>query len=769
MSVKRQPTSHGRVLPEPSPETIVWLLCEACGHWERGQKPCAACGWHRTRPIAPSEAQAGSALRFLLETEVRSDKSWHVSAVRSARIADLALDYGLLRALKDESGPLRHLVDASKTTNGSLPAIGAFERFRDEATGIFQEMLQERVSRAWPAPGEPSSATAVASVRCLVLDPAINDSKDEVDWLHVVPFDTAAAEAAAMLKDSDVALVSNRTIGMGDDGALLSVTLTAPRELLVEGCAIECEVEGKSRLLWRSEYVAAAYREVPLTLPSFRLPAEAVRGLAMSAHAESAKVQVTVRGRKEPFRQDLAFGSLPSSQRIVDLLLDLGSTTTKWALRFRDDGVIEEHDQDTDSLVRAWGIPPYRKSELVADASGRLWREWLARAIPALRTWVGHEHKAFLGDIKVSLPATKRFDVDRLAKAVRSEKMDGSKGLFSEIMRRLFDLSRRPGTDPLTLALREHLVDDGTVHLAPEHVFLARHYLDVLRVLRDAATAYSSRFESREARRAAQASRRASWDSQKSALKKHNKKFFIARWLSKKPKGPSGSRPTISRSLTDPEAWMSDLIERPEQLDRVLLLDAGGLSLDVAVLEGQKLVRELSHSFDGCGGEELSRQIGRNQTGPRGTRHKAQLALRWRDAPNPRDRQQREYIDTTRSLYGPELTPLLRELGTRWSRARASVVLLTGGGSRNPHLRDLVGELAAEAGLHPTVADAPYIQEMLRQARSFAEPLPELESSTIRRFEETQTWSERRERQPWARYDKFAVVGGMLVQGEGGA
>ena len=746
MSAGRRSTSQRGDLPADGAETSVWLLCEACGHWELGHMLCSACGWHVTRRVAPSEARAGAALRFLLETEVRSDRSWHVAAVRSARLPELALDDGLLRALQDARGPLRHLLGASASSNGTLPAAGVFERFRDEAGGLFEQMLHERVSRAWPAPGEPSSAAAVVSIRCLVLDPDIDEPEEEVDWLHIVPFDTAAAEAAAELDDSDVEILSNRPIGLGDDGALLSVTLTAPCELLVEECAVECEVGGEPRSLWRSAYVAAAYRDVPLTLPTFRLPAEAVRGLAKPADPDSAEVQVFVRGRDEPFYQELAVGKLPSSQRVADLLLDLGSTTTKWALRFRDDDAIDEHDQDTDSLVRAWGIPPYRKSELVADSTGGKWLDWLSRALPALRQWVGREHAAFLGDVHVSLPTTKRFDVERLAQAIGARK-----------------------SDPVALSAREHLVCSGAVHLAPEHAFLARHYLDVLRVLQDAAKAYSKRFTSNEAVRVAQGSKRASWDSQAAALQRHKNKFFLARWFSKKPTGPSGSRPTISRALTDPEAWMFDLIERPEQLDRVLLLDAGGLSLDVAALEGHRLVRELSHSFDGCGGEELSRQIARGQTGPRGTRHKAQLALRWRDAPNPRDPQQREYIDTTRALYEPELGPLLRDLGSRWKRSRASVVLLTGGGSRNPHLRDLVGELAAEVGLQPTVADAPYIQEMLHQARAFAEPLPELESTTIHRFEETQTWSERRERQPWARYDKFAVVGGMLVPDGGGS
>ena len=720
--------------------SAAWLLCEACGNWERGLASCPACGWHRTSRIPATQARAGAALRFLVETEIRSDGSWHVAALRSARLPGLSLEDGVLRCFRDLAGPLRHLLKPASNGRGALPGVAAWERFRDEAASLLGDRIHEGVLRAWPAPTTPSRTPAIVAIRCLVLDPEVEVPEAQPPWLYLVPFDTAAADAAAALDDSDVTLTCASSIGLGEGGDLLSVSITAPCELLVDEYAVACEANGEPRVVWRSACVAATYRDVPLALPTFRLPAEAMRGLADASNPGHGEVHVFVRGRHEAFVSALDLGGLPASDRVADLLLDLGSTTTKWALRFRADATIDEHDQDTESLVRAWGIPPYEKSELVADSTGSRWCEWLARALPALRYWVGREHGAFLGDVHVSLPTTLRLGVEALARSVQS----------------------RARAD-LVSAADEHLTCSGRIYLAPEHALLARHYLDVLRVLQDAAKAYAGRFEDREKRRATQASQRASWDSQDASLRKHKEKFFLVRWFSTKPKGPSGSRPTISHALSDPEAWMLDLIERPEQLDRVVLLDSGGLSLDVAALEIHRLVREISHSFDSCGGEDLSRRIGRGQSGPRGTRHKAQLALRWRDTENPADPQQREYIDATRALYEPDLRPLFDTLGARWKRPSACVVLLTGGGSRNPHLRDLVGELAAEAGLQPTVADAPYIQAMLGQARRFAEPLPELESPSVHRFEETQTWSERRERQPWARYDKFAVVGGMLV------
>jgi len=215
---------------------------------------------------------------------------------------------------------------------------------------------------------------------------------------------------------------------------------------------------------------------------------------------------------------------------------------------------------------------------------------------------------------------------------------------------------------------------------------------------------------------------------------------------------------------------MEELIVHPEQLDHVVLLDAGGLSLDISVLQKHVLMADLSHSDASCGGEEISSRIGHNERGDAGTRYKAHLGKRWSEA---REREstfavQREYREVTRAVYGPSLRPLFETLAKRLGGVRYCTVLLTGGGSRNPHFPDFVVELAAAAGFEVTVVDAPIVQDLIMQARQFPEPLAQLDSPPIQRFEETKRWSDSRERQPWARYDKFAVVGGMcaLLAGE---
>src|SRR5690606_20969399 len=131
-----------------------------------------------------------------------------------------------------------------------------------------------------------------------------------------------------------------------------------------------------------------------------------------------------------------------------------------------------------------------------------------------------------------------------------------------------------------------------------------------------------------------------------------------------------------------------------------------------------------------------SARIGRHEIGPRGTRYKAQLGLRWMPARDLSDPAQREYREATRELYGPVLTHVIRTLGeTRWKYFPHCCVLLTGGGSRNPHLAEYISEIASAAGLRANVRDAPTIQDLIRQAREFPEPLLELGSEEVRRFE----------------------------------
>jgi hypothetical protein len=659
----------------------------------------------------------------------------------------------------------------------------------------------------------------VVSIRALLLDPdAAGPAGATPTWLEVIPFHAAAAATAAKLRDNAFEVDCSRTrIGFIPGGERIEATLTSPSELLIESCEVRSAPGSAAGwTVWKRDITRIVRRNQPTAIPSVSLSAGAVRGLASEGGTLSdGELRIFVHGRVKPIAAQLPPADLPAPGNIADLLLDLGSTTTKWALRVEGRETVE-HDQDTQSLTESWGVEAYLKAALIADAAGERWCEWMARTLPALRRWVGREHKAYLRHVHVSLPTTNLFDVNRLGVAVRDftvgpsgsigaatparftrpkgeESSVEAWGSFEDwkngISKTAWGLdpinSRRaqdehgnavPGVLPeggakhlLRAASAEHLVSGGRVVLVPEHELVAAHYLGVLRILQKAAREYVDGFENHEGKRQRQQFAQASHDAKARARHEYEQKFFFTRWFSAEPERPSGERPAVASAIAGPADWMRKLISHPEQLDHVVLLDAGGLSLDISVLEKHSLVAPFSHSDTSCGGEAISARIGRKEAGPRGTRYKATLGLRWHDSHDLSDPAQREYHDATRTLHERPLEPLFTSLGRRWTNAPHCCVVLTGGGARNPHLAGQVVELAGAVGLDVAVVDAPVVRDLIQQARGFSPPLAELDSPPIARFEEAQHWSARRERQPLARYDKFAVVGGMCALESGEA
>lgn len=751
-----------------------WHTCDGCGQWQRAASgaACSACQWPRLLRVGPGGVRAASALRVLIETEFRSDGSWQLSRFKTARLPEAFDQAGLLQRLS-EAGPGSFSRRSRGLGGSALPSIREWEQFRDVARTAFAEEFNRLIRRNWPAPNAPSDATVVVSIRTLLLDPdAAVPDPDIPSWLELIPFHAAATATAGQLRDDAFEIDCSQTrIGFRSGGERIEATLTSSSELLIEGCEVHSAPGAPNvRTIWKGSMTRVVRRHQRTALPAVSLSADAVRGLASDGGTPSnGELRISVRGRPRPIAAQLPPAELPAFGSVADLLLDLGSTTTKWALRFEDRETVE-HDQDTLSLTESWGVEAYRKADLIADATGERWCEWVARTLPALRRWVGREHKAYLRHVHVSLPTTDHFDVKRLGVAVRDGASPSAPITAATPVRVTLSKGQESSVEGgakhlLRVASTEHLVSGGKVVLVPEHELVAAHYLTVLRILQQAARDYLNRFEGHENKRQRQQSAQASHDAKTRAHREYEDKFFLVRWFSKEPERPSGTRPTVDSKIAGPADWMRKLIAHPEQLNQVVLLDAGGLSLDISVLEKHSLVASLSHSDASCGGEAVSCRIGRREVGPRGTRYKAQLGLRWRDSRELTDPAQREYRDVTLALYERPLKPLFTALGNRWTNSRYCSVLLTGGGSRNPHLADYVDALAKAEGLDVTVVDAPLVQDLIRQAREFPEPLADLDSTPVAQFEEAQLWSKRRESRPLVRYDMFAVVGGMCALG----
>ena len=724
-----------------------WRICQACGHWQRVSEGvvCSMCQWSRLELGSPSVDL--SEIRMLIDTELRSDNSWHVTGITTPRVGAAINQAIVLQRLNDDG--LRALLRGLRTHAASLSSWRSWEEFREIASSLLTDEVNSLIGRSWQSLRQPSRARALVSIRVMLFNPDIKlgDGFSPPPWLEVIQFDKATTLAAAKLRDEDIKFHFSRTQVnfFAPERYQIEVAIQAPQEIFIEGC----KVISDEKPLYTSPLARIVRRDTLTSLPSIYLSAEAVHSFAVKS-TSSLDLLLSVRGTEKRFVTRIPIVTLPPFSAIADLFLDLGSTNTKWALRIDGNEPIEL-DQDTVTLTEEWKIDAYRKSDIISDTTGERWSDWVARALPALRCWVGSEHKAYLRNVHLSLPSTRQFDVISLARRVLSDAPSSNSHFFT---------SQRA----LRSAITHNLLAQGTVVLVPEHELVATHYLDVLRVLQRAAQAYARQFKSHNERIEDAKKRQQEWDTQQTKVKEYESRWFLSRLFNARPTGPNGSRPTVDEQIQNPADWMNKLIEHPEQFDHVILLDAGGLSLDVSVLERHELVRALSHSDISCGGEAISLQIGRREPGPRGTRYKAQLGPRWESNKDLSDPAQREYRDVTRELYGPVLTQVIRELGeTRWKKSPYCCVLLTGGGSRNPHFKEYINELAIDVGLIATVVDAPLVQDLVRQAREFSNPLQELDSDAVRRFEATQRWSERRERQSFARYDKFAVVGGMLA------
>lgn len=723
-----------------------WMICQACGHWQRAQvdAACSVCQWPR---LARGAVSTGAAeLRVLVDVELRSDRTWHITGITTPRV-DAAINHAFILRRLNEDG-LRLFPGESEASRNPFPALRSWDSLRNFARQVLTEELNSLIRRSWEGLRQPSPLQVFVSVRALLLDPDVAPVEEEtaLDWLEVVPCDAAVASAAATLREGDVTFDVSRTrVSLAPRGNRVEIAVRAPCEILIE----ECTIVSEGNQLLVVPLTRFVKRDTLTALPPIILPVEVVRAFAENGLL-GGRLLFSVRGNKKKLGTSLPIAELPAFNSVADIFLDLGSTNTKWVLRL-EGGALVEHDQDTDTLVEVWGIDAYRKAEFVSDPTGDRWSEWVARALPALRHWVGRDYNAYLRNVHLSLPSSKHLDVGALAKAMG----DGTRSAGCAPV---------PPLELLKKQVVENLAAEGEVVLAPENELIAAHYLGVLQTLQKAAEAYAARFKSHEDLLADQMERQRGWDADQAAVNKYESRWFVYRLFNDRPAGPSGSRPTVDNKITNPADWMDDLVEYPEQFDQVVLLDAGGLSLDISVLENHRPLLEFSHSDTTCGGEAVSSRIGRRETGHRGTRYKAQLGLRWQSTGETADSAQREYRDATRELYGPVLTRVFRSLGaTRWNKSARCCVLLTGGGSRNPHLAEYVGELASSAGLQTNVVDAPLLQDLIRQAREFPEPLHELDSEEVQRFEVAQAWSERRERQPFARYDKFAVVGGMLA------
>jgi hypothetical protein len=101
-----------------------WRTCGACGQWQRAASgaACAGCEWPRLLVVGPGNVRAENAVRVLVEAELRSDGTWHLSGFKTARLPE-ALDHaGLLqRVSQNGAGILSR--GSHGAGGGALPSV----------------------------------------------------------------------------------------------------------------------------------------------------------------------------------------------------------------------------------------------------------------------------------------------------------------------------------------------------------------------------------------------------------------------------------------------------------------------------------------------------------------------------------------------------------------------------------------------------------------------------------------------------------------------
>ena len=701
-------------------------MCEACGHWQRTlreSEQCESCGWCQLLPGIDDDP-LNHGFRVLVDASLRSDGTW-TAAIRSSRLVELIRDTNLISLIEDR------LASITSRSPGRFPSESDWKPCRRDVRNLVRKFVSEL--DAIPHEKEPLPYLPVSvSFKCSLVDRDIDEDNESKlpGWVVRVRFLDATEDTARKLDEGNIAVTDLSQIGFDERSDKVSLKFKSGHSVIIEGVDIaDCRGEP----LQRFDRTIIAPREETVRVADLQLTAEVIRGMSSWDYG---RLLIRLKGRPKPVGNVLlSIGAVPLAGCTASLFLDLGSTSSKWALELRTGDSVEltSHIQESSTLTRQLGLDEYRKSDVIgadAEAIAR-WVRWWTDAVPALRYWVGREYNAYLEDINFSVPVT----------------LQGTGEAASQIL---------DEDEYFNRAKRTHLVGPAAVRLRPEHELIAEHYLAPLRVLERSAHDYLKLVKHRGEEVTA-------WSDDWNRLEAYKSKplvtrFFI-RLLGDRPSGPRGRRP---ERLQSPPEEVASLAERVGQLNRVLILDAGGLSLDVAVIENKTVVSELGQSLTNCGGEALSSRIGRRRVGKEGTRYKSHLGAVANAPLSKSDPKQQEYCAQTQALYEPGLGPVFETLGTRWRDNRRCVAVLTGGGSKNPYFVKLIEDMARLRDLDMWPVDADSLDEIVDawgELTSTTEDAPE-----VVEFRRVLGWSRKRETHRTASWDQFAVIGGMLCK-----
>ena len=749
--------------------------CLACGAWQQRTSPCDVCNSKRLTPaesVGSIDTSTGTtidsgAVRVLIDIELRSDGQIRASRLYTERLAPIRHDTRLLSELDKKVRD--RLVNR---VNVSVAWAELHASLTELVTKAVGDLIRPRLLT------KDSKVDVELSIRLLQLNQNLNLPPNLLfPWLEVITLKDALARVNALLKLDELKteLYGSR-LSLNEGGERLQLGICAPIELVVDQVTL-CLKDKPSEVL--EEFNASTFlvRERMTSVLDVRLKSPTLWRLSPSSSAKTPAVelQVSFQGVKDKtLRVDVPCGDLGLRETLVDVFLDLGSTTTKYITRVGEQ-LSPARTKSTNKLSEEWSLTPYDKKRLLSDGTAGEWSRWIATLLPALRRYAAREHRGYLRRIHLAIPQSGPLNVNALSSAVAQRQ------LYAPIANGLNATAIN--------ALRERAISDAVgfeaggkvVCLVPEHKAVANHYLEPIRVLQDVAKNYKELYKKNEDDKKSKEAKKVEWNNQRKKKDDYDKKGIIHQIFNKSP--VVGVEPIIPESLMTPTEWMERLIKYPDILNSVLILDVGGLSVDIAVLESETIHADYSKSDISCGGEQVTRKFSEQlempyMTSEEGTREKGRLGVAW-STPNTAHlpienriarfggRQQRAYREASLNLYDSVISDILGVVARYWKGKNRShcIIILTGGGSRNPHFQDVVSEKIAGAGLDTYIIDANYLYNTINQARNFKEPLPDLNSPSIKLFTDVHSWAQVQGAE-YMSYDKYAVLGGLLACSE---
>lgn len=712
---------------------VRWLECGWCGQWH-SETACSACS-----TLVPSASEGRpTGLGVVVELLAHGTGVLDLERIIVPQAPWLSSGAGRA-AVESALGPISGAVRPG--------AALSVEALSESRSAVRQGLREVWLARLGLRSADPESGAFIPpfDVRFLVrsLMEGLKPPARRHAWIRFSDFRATAEQAGRALNQAEIKLGVQ---GANPGETTWTLHLSCGCFALIETLKLE-PVGAKS---W------VAVKNLLLEPKKKRLVTvelSAAQQLALS-NARRFKIAVKCAGSPKEFHyKDIEVRGPELIE--ADLFLDLGSTATKFLfVPLNGSAKSSPQERTTGRFLRKLGLPAYDKKAHALDPAGVA--VWAAAAGPAIREWARKDN-LIVRDLHLALPEVGTSSAWSKLKAA----LPRTKGALKEA----------PNSGQSTDRT-------GVLRVHKEHAALAFLFAAALTELREAVETQANRIEVREGQISRSRQEQANWarkktkrDQERREVEKRRKKATATWWFPKKrglvvPDPYSKARPADpppeEQELRD---WMLTLSRDPTRIDRLVLLDAGGMSLDVAVLEGGRQVqgRGGSHS---CGGEDVSARIGDHERGNAGTGRKVKLARRlslklqgdaWKSVG-----VLHEYHRATVDVYGTTLREkVLSPLKRLWGTQKPCIVVITGGGAANPFLRMLIQQVAVESGLDAQCFESSDLANYVAQVQAYG-----LEGGpAVARLLKVHKWNtEVGDTSEGGHYDRFAMVGGMWTE-----